>query len=108
MRKSGISGLIDQYTSMYELIKTIYPEHKWDMYQFLKVPTGYIKDLLQNPILQKEFVNYLEKKFNIRQTNDWYSVTQKQLKQVLSIDIITAMKIIKNYYPEINVDKFNK
>ena len=28
-------------------------------------------------------------------------ITSKQLRQILSIDMLTAMKIVKNYYPEI-------
>ena len=87
------------------MVQTIYPENKWDMYKFSSVPRGYKKQLLENTTEQKEFVKYLEKRFNITQTNDWYGITNKQLSQVMTIDVQTALKIIKNYYPDINLDK---
>ena len=86
------------------MLKTVYPEHKWDVYQFLKVPRGYIEKIMENPSEQKELVKYLEKKFNITQTADWYLITSKQLKEVVSIDLTTIMNIVKNYYTDINLN----
>ena len=84
-------------------MRKIYPEYKWDVFKFSQVPKGYVSYLLENPSLQKEFVNYLEKKFDIKETVDWYGVTSNQLKQVISIDLQTTMKIVKQFYPEIDV-----
>ena len=84
-------------------MQSVYPDYKWDVYQFSQIPNGYKTNLLENPSLQKEFVNYLEKKFDIKQTVDWYSVTSGQVKQVLDIDLHVAMEIIKKYYPDIDV-----
>ena len=88
------------------MFKTIYPEYKWDIYKFLKVPKGYITYLLENSSEQKEFVDYLAKKFNITQTNDWYSITNKQLSQVITIDMTTVMKFVKSYYPDLDLKNF--
>ena len=63
--------------------------------------------MLENPSLQKEFVNYLEKKFGIKNTMDWHSISSNQLKEVVCIDLRTAMKIVKNIYPEINNNNDN-
>ena len=88
------------------MFQTIYPEHKWDIYKFLQVPQGYKKKLLEDSSTQKEFVHYLEKKFNITKTSDWYSITHQHLKQILKINISTAMGIVKNFYPELNIKNF--
>ena len=42
-------------------------------------------------------------KFDIKQTSDWYGITKNQLNQIIKIDLRTAMNIIKNFYPEIDV-----
>ena len=61
---------------------------------------------MENPSEQKEYINYLEKKFDIKQTSDWYSITNKRLKKVISIDLPTTINIVKQFYPEINVENF--
>ena len=73
------------------------------MYQFLKVRKGYASQLLKDPSLQKEFISYLEKKFNIKETSDWYTITSNQLQQIITIDLHSVLKIIKNFYPEIDI-----
>ena len=102
MGKHGIKGLTDQYPTIKEMFQTIYPEHKWDLYNFVQVPQGHVKQIMENPSEQKEFVKYLEKKFNIKQTSDWYLVTSKQLREIVSIDLSTLMNIVRNIYPDIN------
>ena len=97
---------MSQYNTIQEMFQTIYPEHKWDIYKFLQVPQGYKKKLLEDSSTQKEFVHYLEKKFNITQTSDWYRVTTNQLSKVISIKLSTAMGIVKNFYPELNIKNF--
>ena len=89
-------------------MQTTYPEYKWDIYQFLKVRSGYLTYLLETVSEQKEFVKYLEKKFNIKQTIDWYGITSTQLNQIISIDLYTAMKIIKRFYPNIDLSNFRQ
>ena len=95
-----------KHTKLQEILQTIYPEYKWDVYKFSKIPNGYITYLFENPSEHKDFVNYLEKKFNIKQTIDWYSVTNKQLKELRSIDPQTVRKIVKKFYPEIDINNF--
>ena len=94
-----------KHTKLQEILQTIYPEYKWDVFKFSQVPKGYISYLLENVSEQKEFVNYLEKKFNIKQTDDWHSITNNQLKEVISIDLKLVMKIVKQFYPEIDDKK---
>ena len=90
------------YTKIHLLLKIAYPEYKWDVYKFTKAPNGYKVRLLEDPSLQKEFVNYIEKKFNIKQTSDWYSITSLQLKRIIHIDFHDALKIIKKVYSDLD------
>ena len=103
MKKHGIRGLLEQYSSSYEMLKTIYPEHNWDVFKFLQIPRNFKKKILEHPSYQHQFINYLVKKFNINQTNDWYSVSAKELKKILTIDVQTAMKIVKIFYPDLSL-----
>ena len=99
-------GIIGHYKTMFDMFQTIYPEHKWDLYQFLTVPQGHASKLLENPVYQKEFVDYLEKKFNIKQTSDWYRITKNQIREVIHLNLSTVMSIVKNFYPELNLKNF--
>ena len=96
---------MDQYSSLFTMFQAIYPEHKWDFFQFSRVPNDHNKRLLEDNSEQREYVKYLEKKFNINQTNDWYNITSQQLREVTSLDMNSAMKIIKRFYPELNLKK---
>ena len=96
----------NKHTKLQEILQTIYPEYKWDIFKFSKVPNRYITHLLEDSSEQRNFVDYLEKKFDIKQAIDWYGVTDKQLKQVVKIDLQTVMKIVKKFYPEIDVKQF--
>lgn len=89
------------------MFEAVYPEHKWDLYKFSKIPQGHVKQLLENPSEQKKFVKYLEQKFNVTRTSDWYLITSKQLKEVVSIDLKTLMNIIKNIYPDMDIKNVN-
>ena len=53
----------NKHTKLQEILQTIYPEYKWDVYKFSQVPKQYISFLLENVSEQKEFVNYLEKNY---------------------------------------------
>ena len=95
-----------KYTKVQHILQKTYPEYNWNVYQFSKVPSGYKTHLIENTSAQKEFINYLEKKFEIKQTTDWYAITQLQLNQVITIDLRIAMKIVKKFYPEIDITRF--
>ena len=96
----------NKYTKIQNILQTVYPEYKWDVYKFSQVPNGYITYLLENSTDQNKFFNYLENKFDIKQTSDWYGITSNQLKQIVSTDMQTTIKIIKQFYPEINEEYF--
>ena len=102
----GGNRLIEQYKTLTELFKSIYPEYIWDMYKFDRVPYRYYNLLNESVSHQQEFVNYLEKKFNIKKTSDWYLITFDRLSEIISINLSDAMKIVKKYYNDLDMNYF--
>ena len=102
----GGHGLISEYDTITDLFQSIYPEYEWDKYQFEQLPHGFLKLLNENPASQKDFVEYLEKKFNIKETSDWYLISTEQLNKVISMKLSDAMSIVKQYYPMLEIKNF--
>ena len=99
--------LLDQFSSFQELLEVIYPNYPWDKYQFKSVPKGFKKSLTDNIENQKEFVNYLVKKFNIKETSDWYNITSNRVMEVISMKVSDVMEIVKKFYPDLNMKLFH-
>lgn len=103
----GGEGLTDQYKSIAELFMSIYPDYKWDVYKFNKLPNGHIKLIQNSPSHQQEFIEYLIKQFNIKQTSDWYLVTTDRIMEVITMDLSTLMKLVKKHYPDLDMNYFS-
>ena len=104
--RQGGHCLTIEYNTVAELLQAVYPEYQWDIYQFAKLPNGYFSQMLESSSLQEEFVKYLEKKLNITQTSDWYLVTTDQIQKFMSVNLSQVMKIVKNYYPDLDMKYF--
>ena len=76
------------------------------MYKFNKLPKGHKQLIFRDVEKQKEFVNYLVDKFQIKNTSDWYLVTNKQTLEVISMNISDVMEIVKKFYPDLNLRNF--
>ena len=55
---------------------------------------------------RKDFVKYLENKFNIKKMSDWYLITSQQMREVISINISDVMLMVKEFYPDLNMKYF--
>lgn len=70
LRSSGGGGLYEHYGSMINLLKAIYPEHKWESNRFKKIPfssrvvKGYWKDITVQGKLMEEIAKKLSIKEN--------------------------------------------
>ena len=95
-----------EYDTIYELLNTLYPNEEWDIYQFNKLPYGFKKTIKIDTKVQKEFVQYMEKKFNITKTSDWYLITTKQLHEIITMNITDAMSIVKQYHRDLDMKYF--
>lgn len=55
-------------------LKTAYPDHDWDLFRFLEVPSGYWQ-LKEN---RKAYLDKLGPTLGVTKLEDWYSVTRTQ------------------------------
>ena len=93
---------------MIELFQKIFPDFSWDPYLFGKLPNNFLPKLSENLSDQENFVKFLKNYFNIKNTSDWYSVNSNQLSQVISLKISQVMKIVKKFYPDLDLKKFEQ
>ena len=95
-----------QYTSLHEMFQKIFPNYNWNIYYFAKVPNGYLQELNSNHNEQMNLVKHLVEVFNITETKDWYMISAKQLSKVISLSIFDVMKIVKQFYPDLDLKYF--
>ena len=90
------------------MFQTIFPNYQWNVYQFNRLPSGFKPNLVENTNSQKEFVKFLEKKFNIKSVDDWYTITNEKIQSIISMKSFDVMKIVKEFYPQLNLSYFNQ
>jgi len=70
------TGLLNVYgRTASACITGVYPEHKWEMWRFDVAPLGWWRE----PNNQRQFIQHLAKKLNIKEPSDWYSITMEQI-----------------------------
>lgn len=109
LQKLGAQGLLDRYKgSYYTMLKEVYPEHDWLPWKFKKVPRFIGGDM---DILRKA-VSFVEAERQLSKPQDWYSVTQDQLKELGVFGVFTEngglFQCLKLIRPDFNweEDKF--
>ena len=58
---------------IYDFIKSVYPEHKWYPWLFLKPPN----DWTQNPVERQRYIEWFAKQNNIKNQDGWYKITTR-------------------------------
>eukprot|EP01114_Cavostelium_apophysatum_P003275 TRINITY_DN13075_c0_g1_i1.p1 TRINITY_DN13075_c0_g1~~TRINITY_DN13075_c0_g1_i1.p1 ORF type:complete len:257 (+),score=47.93 TRINITY_DN13075_c0_g1_i1:158-928(+) len=58
-------------------LRNVYPEHPWQIFDFLQVPAGYWDDFE----CQKKYWNILEHRLGIKNAEDWYNVSIVNIQQ---------------------------
>jgi len=104
IRKRGGSALLKRYD--HSLIKTligVYPNYKLEIRKFNKVPQSYWESITN----QRNFLEEIAKNLNITQLDDWYRVTQTDLKKrggsaLLKRYGYSVRKILLELYPDHN------
>ena len=65
-------GLLTLYdNSPSKLISSVYPEHKWLLWKFSRVPSGF----WEKSENQRNFLENLASELQIKNIEDWYNVT---------------------------------
>lgn len=54
---------------------TLYPQHKWAVWKFSKVPNNFWDDMDN----QREFFDAVGKSFGVVNEHDWYKITQQHI-----------------------------
>lgn len=89
--KVGGSSILQQHSSSLSLLlSTVYPEHDWKLWRFSQTPRHFWDD----PINQREFMDWLSAELKIKDMSDWYKVT-KEVKSITNQILI--MKDFKNH-----------
>ena len=103
----GWSLLMKYNGSPSQILQSVYPEHKWIIWMFNSVSTGFW-DIKEN---QKEFMNWLQKQLGYSKLDDWYNLTQKDIVNNGGVSLLTRYnspaELICSIYNEHNWTMWN-
>lgn len=98
----GGIGILNQYSSYYEMLQTIYPKEDWNIFQDVKkVSRNYWKSK-EN---QKKFLDQLAIELNINSLDDWLMMDNKKFGEkgnYLIKKYGSLHKLLNSLYPEYN------
>eukprot|EP01118_Nematostelium_gracile_P008957 TRINITY_DN2995_c0_g1_i2.p1 TRINITY_DN2995_c0_g1~~TRINITY_DN2995_c0_g1_i2.p1 ORF type:complete len:358 (-),score=67.60 TRINITY_DN2995_c0_g1_i2:91-1164(-) len=96
------SRLMTKYQhSPYQVLKNVYPHHKWRPWSFKGVPRNFWRDRSN----QKMFVDDLENELGIKSKEDWYHVSRKEVMARgggTMLDLYfggSLFKLLTSFYP---------
>lgn len=69
------------------MLREVYPEHEWLPWKFKKVPSNIGRD----PLVVRQTLKYIESEKKLTQPQQWYDVSQTQLKQLGVLYLIQQM-----------------
>jgi hypothetical protein len=100
--KSGIAGLLNQYGSLYRLLRTVYPDYYWKMWKFGRVDRGFWQDSKN----QKHFFDDIAQQLELKSMEDWYKVTPTQIRKLIGGGLFrnyfgdSLIQALKKVYPD--------
>ena len=72
-RELGGGPLLNKHGSLYNLLKTVYPEYPWIAWKFPKVPIHFWNSK-ENQI---KFMEWAKSQLQIKEVDDWYNVSTR-------------------------------
>jgi hypothetical protein len=97
-------AMVTHHGSLYNALKTLYPQHSWDPLRFSKVPHGHWTESAQRESLER----LGRDKFGVKELDDWYNVSARQVTVELSFISHTyngsLSLALKTLYPQHNWD----
>ena len=106
--------LLYRYSSLYQLLSTVFPDYNWEPWKFNKIPRNILDDINT----QRKFLEWAGKQLNVKEMSDWYKVTYKVYKnqcfsfifkkdvfnlggsRVLTRNSDSLYKTLQNVFPE--------
>jgi hypothetical protein len=87
-------------SSMYKVLKEVYPQHDWNPLKFTHVPQGCWKD----KDTQRDALEQVGRKLGVKQLDDWYAVdvanVRKELSFITNNYKSSLYKALKELYPQ--------
>ena len=81
----GLSLLVLKYSaSPYKLLSAIYPDYDWLPWKFPKSLKNFWTDVKN----QRKFMDWAAKELKIKEMDDWYNVTPKELSDLGGITLV--------------------
>ena len=107
IQQKGGWGILEQYPSFFELLKSVYPEYNWDERKHRKhVPHGHWKSL-EN---QRKFMDSVASKLKIETPEQWKNVSKKEIEEMggrgLMAKYTSLFSLLSTVYPEHTWDIF--
>jgi hypothetical protein len=94
LKDLGGAELVKHYKSMHKLLSSVYPEHKWVLFQFSIVPNASWEEVFRgtfyshfflifvDPQSKLAYVKYLESQLGIENQEQWNTVSFLNLQKV--------------------------
>jgi hypothetical protein len=101
--KKELSFIGNYYnSSLYNALKTLYPQHNWDPLRFSRVSRGYWTENAQRAALERVG----REQFGVKELDDWYSVPATSVRHELSFvqKYGSLFDALKKFYPQHNWD----
>ena len=114
MDLGGTRLVATNFYSLPKLLSNVYPEYDWLPWKFHACPRFYWKDIDN----QRKFITWAEKELNIKNKDDWYSVStsvslssiyliknSKEISKLGGVSLLTVysfspLKLLSAIYPE--------
>jgi hypothetical protein len=91
------------HSSLYNALKTLYPQHEWDPLKFSKVPHGYWNEPKTVNYYHELFSDW-KREYNIRTVRDWHQLAPQKvtLFKRASVAIFgSKRKMLEEWFPDI-------
>lgn len=95
----GIS-LLQRHGSLWNVLKSVYPDHNWLPWRFHSAPQGFW--LVEKN--RRDYLKWLEQKLELRSAEDWAKVTDKALLDNFGSSLLqyfngSVPRVIESLYP---------
>lgn len=102
----GGNSIFKKGETVYDILCKNYPDHKWEKHKFKRHPKNY----WNNDENQKQFLENLSLKFNIKQPKDWCNIKSKDIQinggKIILSKFSNLQNILKYHYPQYPWDEW--
>jgi hypothetical protein len=95
-------SFIQKYGSLFNALKSLYPQHNWDPLRFSRVPQVHWND----EGTHRDALERLGKELGVKELDDWYHVSSRRVHQQLWFiqKYGSLFEALKHLYPQHNWD----